>query len=123
MSQYDGISTRALATITRKGAAVTFPGTGTAATYDPATGTWSGGVPGADVTGRAVQIDSDPDRFAALGLVLVNPVTLLVAASGLTVTPAPNMPMTWASKTYTIRDVDAVAPSGDPIVYAVIGSV
>jgi hypothetical protein len=118
-SIYDAVSSRALATITRKGAAVTFPGGG-APIYDPATDTFSGGG-GTAVTGRAVQIDGDPDRFAALSLVLVNPVTLLVAAMGLAIVPAPGGTFVWAGKTYTIKDVEPVAPDGTSIIYTITG--
>jgi len=123
MGQYDAVAQRALAAITRKGGPVTFPGTGTPPTYDPATDTWSGGAAGADVVGRAVQIDGDPDRFAALNLVLVNPVTLMVAASGLTVTPAVGMLFTWGGLTYSLKDKEEVKPDGQtPIIYVVTGS-
>lgn len=121
MGKYDAIAQRALETITKKGGPVTFPGAGTPAVYDPATDTWSGGSSSV-ATGRAVQIESDPDRFAALKLVLTNPVTLMIAAAGLSVTPAPGMQMTWAGTTYAIKDVDPIAPDGTPIIYTVIGS-
>lgn len=125
MSVYDGVATRALRTITAKGAAVTFPGAnvgGSAPVYDPATDTFSGGSAGAQVVGRAVQIESDPDRFRALNLVLVNPVTLMIAAAGLAVTPALGMQFAWAGITYTIKDKDEVAPDGTPIIYIVTGT-
>ena len=121
MGQYDAVAQRALAAIAKKGGAVTFPGTGTAGTYNPLTDTWSGGSAGADVVGRAVQIEGDLDRFAALKLVLSNPVTLMIAAAGLTVTPAIGMPFIWAGVRYTIKDKDEVAPDGTPILYTVTG--
>lgn len=125
MSIYDAVAERALAQITKKGGVVTFPGAnvGTPQTYDPATDTYSGGTPPSDATGRAVQIEGDPDRFKTLGLVLVNPVTLMIAAAGLGVTPAPGMLMSWGGKNYNIKDVDPVMPDGvTPIIYTVIGS-
>lgn len=121
MSIYDAISARALKTIAKKGADVTFPGTNTGAVYDPATDTWSGGSSSA-VTGKAIQTTGDPDRFAALNLVLTNPVTLLVAASGLAVTPAPGMTFTWAGINYTVKDVETTAPDGVAILYKMTGS-
>ncbi|HXH43299.1 MAG TPA: hypothetical protein VNK51_05545 [Bradyrhizobium sp.] len=121
-SIYDAVSKRALVAITKKGAAVTFPGAATGASiYDPATDTWTGGT-SADPTGRAVQVQSDVDRFKALGLVLNNPVTLLIAAPGLAVTPAPGMTFTWAEKNYVIRDIEETVPDGKvAILYKVTG--
>ncbi|HXG70335.1 MAG TPA: hypothetical protein VNJ04_06935 [Gemmatimonadaceae bacterium] len=120
-SSYDAVSKRALTAITKKGAEVTFPGAATgAAIYDPATDTWSGGT-STDPVGRAVQVQSDVDRFKALGLVLNNPVTLLIAASGLAVTPAPGMTFTWAGKNYVTRDIEETAPDGVAILYKVTG--
>jgi hypothetical protein len=124
MSQYDAVAQRSLATITKKGAAVVFPTAGgTQPTYDPATDTWSGGS-SSSVTGRAVQIDGDPDRWKTLSLILVNPVTLMIAASGLSITPAIGMTFMWpeSGTTYTIRDKQEVAPDGTPIIYVVTGS-
>ena len=120
-SQYAGIAARALAMIARKGAAITFLDTGTEPTYDEATDTWSGGTP-AEVVGRAVQIPDDPRRFALLGLVISDPVTLIVGASGLGTTPTPGKLMAFGSRVYTIRNVEPVAPSGEPIIYTVIGA-
>lgn len=112
----------ALADIRAAGAAVVFPGAGTAPTYDATTSQWSGGEAGSAVTGYALQLEGDPVRLASLNLVLINPVTLLVAAYGLSVTPAPNMSMTWAGTTYVIRDVQVLAPDGTAITYTVVGS-
>lgn len=120
MSQYDAVAQRALAQITAKGAPVVFTA-GTAPVYNPLTDTWSGGTLG-PVQGRAVQIPDNPTRVAALSLVLIDPVTLLVAASGLKVTPLPGMPMAWAGVTYVVKDAEAVAPDGTPILWTVIGS-
>lgn len=121
MGQYDAIAQRSLATIKRKGGPVTFPGGG-APVYDPATDTWSGGAASAAV-GRAVQVPGDPDRMSAMGLVLVNPVTLLVAAAGLAIVPTPGGTFTWAGKTYTIKFVEPVAPDGAAIIYTMVGDV
>ena len=121
MSIYAETAKRTLAAITKKGAVVTFPGTASPGTYNPTADSWSG-AGNTDAIGRAVQVDGDPDRFAALNLVLSNPVTLLIAARGLSVTPRPGMSMTWANVTYTIKDVETVGPDGTPILYAVIGS-
>lgn len=121
MSQYDAVAQRSLATIKRKGAKVTFPGGGPPV-YDPLSDSWSGGS-ATSVVGSAVQVPGDPDKLAALSLVLVNPVTLLVAASGLGIVPTPGGTFTWAGKTYTIKFSEPVAPSGVAIIYTVVGDV
>lgn len=121
MSKYDAVAQRALATITRKGGVVTFPGTASGGIYDPLADSFSG-AGSEDKTGKAVQIEGDPDRFAALNLVLTNPVTLMIAAHGLALTPVPGMAFTWAGVTYSTKDADAVAPDGTPIIYVIIGS-
>jgi len=118
---HSALQTRVLNAIKKHGSDVTFPGA-ISGTYDPATDTWSGGAPGAAVVGKAVQTKDDPERFQALGLVLTNPVTLMIAAKGLGVTPAPGQSMTWAGKTYSIVDVESVGPSGEAIYYSVTGS-
>lgn len=119
--KYDAVAKRALVTIGKKGTDVTFPGTGSSGDiYDPFTETWSG-TGTADASSKAVQIQGDPDRFASLSLSMVNAVTLMVAASGLAVVPTAGMAMEFAGVTYTVKDVDPVAPDGTPIIYTVIG--
>jgi len=119
-SIYDATATRTLATITAKGAAGVFTA-GTPPIYDPLTGEWSGGTLG-PVPFRAVQIPDDPARFTALGLILIDPVTLMVAAKSLVTTPTPGMPMLWAGVNYSVKNCEAVAPDGVPILFTVIGS-
>lgn len=118
-TKYASEAADALTDIQDAGAPVTFP-SGSPPVYDAATDTWSADTRGT-ASSYALQVKSDPDRLAALGLVLANPVTLLVAASGLAVTPAPGMAMTWAGLTYTIKLVEAVAPDGTAILYRCTG--
>lgn len=126
MSVYAAVAQRSLATIKRKGGKVVFPGAivGTPPTYDPTTDTYSGGTPPTDAVGHAVKDQSDPDRYRALSLVLVNPVTLVVAGEGLPITIVPGMPMVWAGRAYTVRNVDDINPAGDKVIaWLVIGDV
>lgn len=116
------LATRVLAAITKHGAEVTFPGAPGGAVYDPATDTWSGGTPGEDATGRAIQKKDDPERFAALGLTMANAITLLVAAEGIAIEPAPGTTFTWAGTTYTATTVEPMAPKGTAIYYEVTGA-
>lgn len=114
----------ALADITENGAVITFPGAipGTAGTYDPATDTWGTGTPATDATGYALQMAGDPDTYRALSIIQSNPVTLMLAASGLSVTPRPGMAMTWAGTAYTILLSNPTGPDGTPIFYDIVGS-
>lgn len=123
-SIYAADAADALADIREAGAAVTFPGAipGTAGVYDPATDTWSAGTPATDATGYALEIEGDPDTYRALSLIQSNPVTLLIAASGLGITPRPGVVMTWAGTAYTIRLSNPTGPDGTPILWTVVGS-
>jgi len=124
MSLYTQDAADALADIAEAGGVVTFPGAipGTAPTYTEATDTWSGGTAPTDAAGSALKLDSDPNQYRALSLVLTNPITLLIAGYGLLVTPRPGMPMGFGGATYTIKNVDDLNPAGDQsILWTVIG--
>jgi hypothetical protein len=111
---YPLIATRALASITKKGGTVTL-------TVWPPTGASTD-----TATGKAVKIDSDPDKLRDLGLIFANSITLLIAASGLAFAPQPGKHlMTWSDGvTYTIADVDDIKPNGiTPILFTVVGKV
>lgn len=96
--------------LARKGAAVTFTQT-TPGTYDGATGTWSADVT-VTVSGSAMQIDGDPEAYAALGLIQsANPMLLFrPAVAG--VLPALGMTVAWGAETLTVRDVEPLAMNG-----------
>ena len=122
MSRYDRAVTLALKAITQKGGPIVFPGAGTPPVYNRATDTWSGGVAGSDVIGQAIQIPDNPERFAALNLAIVNPVTIMVAGSGLTITPLVGMPFVWGTRSYVIKDVESLAPDGvTNVLWTIIG--
>jgi hypothetical protein len=115
------IAARVRAAIRKRGAVVTFPGTATAGqTYDPTTDTWSGGAPSEDATALAIQKKDDPERYAALGLTMAGSVNLLIAGGD--AVPAVGMAFTWAGTTYTIKDVEPVAPAGTSYYFDVVGS-
>ena len=61
-------------------------------------------------------------RYEALGLTLNNPVTLVVAASGLAFAPLPGDVFAFGAETFTVRTVDPIAPDGAAILYRVIGA-
>lgn len=122
MSKYDAVATRASQTIGKKGGIVTFLGNGTTPIFDPLTGLFSGGVPEDGVEGKALQIEGDPDRLNKL--TLVNPVTLMVAAATLAITPTNGMQFSWGGVTYSIKDLDSVNPDGAvrPILWIITGT-
>lgn len=121
MTKYASEAADALSDIADAGAAVTFKRADGTPVYDSTTGRWTKS-PDTTASGSAMQVRGDPDRFAALSLVLVDPVTLLVAASGLAITPQPGDSMVWAGATYTVKDVDPTGPDGTAIFYRIIGS-
>jgi hypothetical protein len=132
MGKYDAVAARAAAQIERKGATVVFPGAAPG-TYDPLTDTWSAGGAGGDVYGKAVMIQGDPDKLAALGLIGVKNVALIISnkftdADGNAVVFTPETPVAFqwpaGSTLYTTKDVDdGVGPDGVPIIFILTGGV
>lgn len=121
MSQYDAIASRALDTITEKGGTITFSRGQTGAVYDPLTDSWSGGSD-TPATGKAVQLANNPQKFIALSLTIENAITLLVAASGLSITPVPGDVFGWSGVFYAAKSVESTAPDGVPILYTIVGA-
>jgi hypothetical protein len=120
VSAYTAVAQRARATIARKGGPVTLTTT-TGRVYNEDTGVWTGGTP-LVASSVAVQEEDDPERFRVLGLTLNDPVTLLVAAAGLTLTPAPNMALGWGGAIYTVKNCESLKPDGQTaITHTVIG--
>lgn len=78
------------------------------------------------ITGEAVQVRGNPQRYAALGLrldtmptLLVTPSTYpLLAHTGAFVLPGDTTE--WNGESYTVKDVDPVAPDGRVIVARVV---
>ena len=78
--------------------------------YDPATDTSID--TSTSITGNALQVRGDPKRYKALNLVLTTMPTLLFAPTVYGECPEVGDRVTWASKPYTVRDVDQIAPDG-----------
>jgi hypothetical protein len=96
--------------LARKGAPVTFSQT-TPGVYDGTTGVWSDDVV-VTVSGLAMQIEGDPETYAALGLVeSLNP-TLLFRPSVPGVLPALGMTIVWGGNPLTVKDVEPEAMNG-----------
>lgn len=75
------------------------------------------------VTGEAIKVRGDPQRYQALGLVLTTMPTLLFTPDTYGEVPQPGDLVTWPETNgiqYTVRDVDTVAPDGVVIVARVI---
>lgn len=78
------------------------------------------------ITGNAIQVRGDPRRYKALGLVLSTMPTLFftptdyaLLANG-TEFVQPGDTVQWASKEYTVRDVDPIAPDGNVIAARIV---
>lgn len=119
-TQYAPHATRALATVKRKGAAITFalvsPGV-----YDAATDTWSSPVT-TSIAGFAVEIGNDPEVFRNLGLILADHATFLFTASTLGSLPVPGFRTTWGGAAYTVKSVLPLSPDGTALLARVIAS-
>jgi uroporphyrinogen-III decarboxylase len=109
-SIYDETSTDALADIAEAGAPVVF-----------LADAWKGGTIAADVTGSMVEIPGDPDVYQSLGLIESNPVTGIVAAWNLGITPSFGTQFRWAGTVYTTKLATPVAPDGTPIIWTIVG--
>jgi hypothetical protein len=67
------------------------------------------------ITGSAIQVRGKPDRYRDLNLSLA---TDLAANGSEFVLPGDTV--SWASKTYTVKDVDPIAPDGFVIAARII---
>lgn len=103
----------ALADVTEAGSAVTFTHS-IAGTYDPSTRAWSG-ASSSTVAGYAVQVKGKPETYQALGLVESKNPTLLFVPTTYGEVPAVGWTVTWSSTSFTVRDVDPLAPDGTVI--------
>lgn len=108
----------ALADLRAAGARVVFAAP-TGRTHDPATGMLTGGAPGL-VPGAAIRVRGNPTRYEALRLVESEAPTLLVALDDYSATVPLGAQVAFGQVTYTVRDVEPVAPDGTPIVLRVV---
>lgn len=74
-----------------------------------------------------VPSSADQTRYEALGLVVSETVTLLVAASELTAagfTPMVGDPLVWAGIAYTVREISTLDPDGKgaPILFTLVAA-
>lgn len=94
-------------------------------TYDPATDTWTGGST-STITGSAIQVRGDPQKYLALELIMSTNPTLLFTP---TVYPLrantaefvqAGDTVVWTGVTFTVKDVDPVAPDGFVVIARIV---
>jgi hypothetical protein len=105
------------------------PSSETGDTYDPLTDLDTPGDATAPennserITIHGAQLPSEPDRYAAQGMNVVNSITLRVSyEKGFK--PAPGMSMIWPAGSgdrYTVKAAKAIAPNGVPTSFIVDG--
>src|SRR3990172_6553560 len=115
---YASKQSSALATLQRKGAAITFT-LRVDGTPDPTTGDFSGATTIA-VSGYAVEDEGDPTEYEALELTKLSPVTLLFASNPVGSLPALGSVGTWGGVAKTVKRIRPVQPDGAPIVAYVV---
>ena len=78
------------------------------------------------ITGSAIQVRGDPRRYKALGFVLTDMPTLFFSPTsdglraGTDEFVQPGDTVVWATRTYTVKDVDPIAPDGVVIAARVV---
>jgi hypothetical protein len=97
-------------TLARKGAAVTYSYL-SAGTYDPATDTTTGDSV-VTLTGHLMQIDGDPEAYAALGLVQSENPTHLFRPTTVGQMPPLGATVVFGGETLTVKDVEPLAMNG-----------
>lgn len=113
---YKNDHARALKDITKAGAAVTFRKA--TRTHNPVTGHST--VVDTTVAGSAVRVAGRPKVYEALKLVESQAPTLLFVASTYSEKPDVGMTVVWGSQTFTVKDVNPVAPDGSAIICRVV---
>lgn len=113
MSVYTQDHAGALADVKAAGAAVTFtlenPGT-----LDEATGLYTS-ASSTTVSGYAVRDRGNPKTYESLSLKQSEAPTLFFTPSTFGSLPLPGYTVVWGSVTYTVRDVEPLAPDGTAI--------
>ena len=106
----------ALRDIQKAGVAVTF--TKETRVPDPLTGHST--VTSSTIVGYAIRVVGRPKVYEALKLVESQAPTLLFAASTFGEKPDIGMTVEWGSETFTVKDVNPVAPDGNAIICRVV---
>jgi hypothetical protein len=113
MSVYAEDHASALADVAEAGAAVTWtltlPGT-----YDSSTDTYTG-ASSDSCPGYAIEAEGNDKEYQALGLIELNPATLLFTPSTFGDVPVLNATGTWAGSTKTVKRIRPIQPDGSAI--------
>lgn len=117
MSSYLAEHAGALADLAEAGTAVTF--SHTTSTYTESTDATTAPVT-ATVAGYALRVKGNPITYAALNLVQSEAPTLLFAPSTYGQMPVLGSSVTWGGQSYTVRDVNPLAPNGTAILCKVV---
>jgi hypothetical protein len=94
-------------------------------TYDPETGLHTSPTT-STITGNAIQVRGDPQRYAAAGLNLSTMPTLLFTPTSYNLSTfstdfvRPGDTTTWRNTNYTVKDVDPIAPDGVVIMARIV---
>lgn len=88
-------------------------------TYDPETDLAASRTE-STIEGVAIRVRGERHRYQELGLVEAKAPTLLFVPATYGDTPEPGDTVEWESETYTVRDVDPLAPDGVTIQARVI---
>lgn len=110
----------ALATLRRKGTAITFTQQ-VRGTHDAATGTYTSPST-VTVAGYAMRVPGDPATYKARELIQSEAPALLFAPTTAGSLPALGATCGWNGVTYTVRDVDPFAPDGPAILATILVS-
>lgn len=110
---YGAQHSSALATMQRKGAAVTLT-VETPGTLNPLTETWSSPTT-TEVEGYAIEVPGDPKEYEALGLIQLNPATLFFVPTSYGAAITLGAGLTWAGSARLVKRVKPLQPDGTPI--------
>lgn len=90
----------------------------TTQTYTPTTGTMTSAT--TTVVGNAVRVRGDAEVYKSLGLIQSEAPTLFFTPTTYGQCPQPGDTVNWSSTTYTVRDVNPIAPDGTVIAARVV---
>lgn len=90
-------------------------------TYDPLTGQTTGATT-VTVSGKAMQIDGDPDLYKALSLLETDNPTLLFVPDTAGQMPALGATASWGSQTYAVKHRKPLAMNGTPTAAQIVVS-
>lgn len=105
----------------RMGLAVDVVFTHVTSTHTPSTGTMSAPVT-TTIPGVAVRDTGNPEVYQTLGLVELEPITLVFQASTRGARPPLGSTITWDGKARIVRSVEPVSPAGTDIMASIVVS-